>query len=60
MNDLTYLLRFDNNIQSKELFAYLYKAYEEYCQSMECEYCNLSRWCLDYEKIMNTLRDIAE
>nr|DAJ00771.1 MAG TPA: hypothetical protein [Caudoviricetes sp.] len=50
LNDLTYLLRFDNNIQFKELFAYLYKAYEEYCQSMECEYCNLSHWCLDYEK----------
>lgn len=31
LNDLTYLLLFDNNIQS-----------------------------LDYEKIMNTLRDIAE
>ena len=60
LNDLTYLLLFDNNIQSKELFAYLYRAYDEYCQSMECEVCNLSHGCLDYEKIMNTLRDIAE
>lgn len=60
LNNLTYLLRFDNNIQSKELFAYLYRAYEEYCQSMECEDCNLLHGCLYYEKIMNTLRDIAE
>lgn len=60
LNDLTYLLRFDNNIQSKELFADLYKAYEEYCQSMECEDCNLSHWCWIMKKIMNTLRDIAE
>lgn len=32
LNDLTYLFAFDNDIQSKELFAFLYSAYDDYCK----------------------------
>lgn len=59
LNDLTYLFLFDNSIQSKNLFTFLYNVYEEYCKIMDCEKCELSHWCLDYEELMQTLRDIV-
>lgn len=59
-NDLTYLFAFDTEIQSKELFAFLYSAYDDYCKRTVCEDCNLCHWCLEYEKLMLILRDIAE
>lgn len=35
MNDLTYVLHFDTDIQMKALFRYLYKSSEKYCYNAE-------------------------
>lgn len=60
LNNLTYVLLFDTHVQAEKLFNYLYKASDERCASIDCEKCDLLNGCLDYEKLMKALRNIAE
>ena len=60
LNNLTYVLLFDTHVQAKKLFSYLYKASDKWCESIDCDKCDLLYGCLDYEKLMNALRNIAE
>lgn len=60
LNNLTYVLLFDTHAQAEKLFNYLYKASDERCASIDCDKCDLLNGCLDYEKLMKALRNIAE
>lgn len=60
LNNLTYVLLFDTHVQAEKLFNYLYKASDERCASIDCDKCDLLNGCLDYEKLMRALRNIAE
>ena len=60
LNNLTYVLLFDTRVQAKKLFSYLYKASDKLCESINCPTCDLENGCLDYDKLMKALRNIAE
>lgn len=59
INDLTYVLRFNTNIEAKKLFSYLYKATDELCERTYCEKCELYEGCRDYFKIITAFRDMT-
>lgn len=60
LNNLTYVLLFDTHVQVEKLFNYLYKASDDRCASINCNKCELENSCLDYDKLMKALRNIAE
>lgn len=63
LNDLTYVLHFDNSTQAKKLFDYLYKASIYVCDrtdEVECNYCEISEDCYEYWKLIDALSEIAE
>lgn len=56
LNDLTYVLHFDNSIQAKKLYHYLYKASVYRCNTTDevgCGFC-------EYWKLIDALAEIAE
>lgn len=62
MNDLTYVLHFDTDIQMKTLFRYLYKSSEKYCYNadLDCHDCILLKDCCEYWKLMDVLSERVE
>lgn len=62
LNELTYVFRFDSDIQAKKLFTFLSKASVCYCGNAEvhCEDCLLLEGCHEYWKLLDTLPEIEE
>lgn len=62
LNDLEYALHFDNVIQAKKLYDYLYKASVYRCDVTveDCRFCELSNDCCEYWRLIDTLSEIAE
>lgn len=63
LNDLTYVLHFDNNIQANKLYNYLHKASVYRCNSNdedECKLCELYDECFEYWILIDALSEIAE
>lgn len=66
MNDLEYALHFDNSIQAKKLYHYLYKASVCCCDATDgvgCDLCELNNGCngcCEYWKLIDALAEIAE
>ena len=51
LNELEYALHFDNSIQAKKLYHYLYKASVYRCNITDevgCDFCELNNGCCEY------------
>ena len=63
LNDLTYTLHFDSDIQAKKLYHYLYKASVYRCNITDeagCDFCELNNGCCEYWELIDDLSEIAE
>lgn len=63
LNDLTYVLHFDDSIQAKKLYHYLYKASVYRCNITDdigCDLCELNKGCREYWELIDALAEIAE
>ena len=63
LNDLTYVLHFDDSIQAKKLYRYLYKASKYLCNLTDevgCNSCEITDDCYEYWKLIDALSEIAE
>ena len=60
INEGAYEFRFGNTDKAVKIFAYLCKSYDMWCRTTDCDKCDLIKFCEDYEKLMNTLRDMTE
>lgn len=64
LNDLEYALHFDNVVQAKKLYHYLYKASVYRCKVNEeevgCRFCELGNDCCEYWEVIDALSEIAE
>ena len=63
LNDLEYALHFDNVMQAKKLFHYLYKASVYRCnvtEEVDCPFCELNKDCCEYWELIDALSEIAE
>lgn len=63
LNELTYILHFDNNVQAKKLYRFIYKASVYRCNITDevgCNFCELNNSCDEYWKLIDALSEIAE
>lgn len=60
LNDLTYVLHFNTNVETKKLFHFVFKACEKRCEQTDCEFCELVDKCNEYWELIDALAEIAE